>query len=239
MTDIEKLEHAKVYIDKLANGTNPLNDRPIPDTDLINNVHLSRCFFFVSDVLRQVIENGGAVSPVVKKEPKKLPLNIPFEKRAKFEYSNAPIPVSEITRRINELIDTGSMQKLRYTAILSWLTEIGILEWATSADQKRVKRPTTAGQELGISLDERTGSAGVYHVVVYSTAAQHFIVDNLDSIIDAAKQQAEMQGTPWTQELDTRLTALRKASVPASEIADILKRSASAVRSRMKRLGLD
>lgn len=239
MTDIEKLEHAKAYIDKLANGINPLNDRPIPDTDLINNVHLSRCFFFVSDVLRQVIENGGAAAPVKKKDPKKQPLNIPFEKRAMFEYSNTPISVSEITRRINELIDTESMQKLSYTAILRWLIEIGLLECTTSADQKRVKRPTKTGQELGISLDERIGSAGIYHVVVYNSAAQHFIVDNLDSIIDAAKQQAEMHGAPWTQEHDTRLSALHNASVPTSEIADTLKRSVSSVRSRMKHLGLN
>ena len=59
MTELEKIERARMYIDKLANGINPIDDTVVPDGDIINNVRLSRCLFFVSDVLRQVIENGG------------------------------------------------------------------------------------------------------------------------------------------------------------------------------------
>lgn len=55
MTELEKIERAKMYMDKLANGINPIDDTMAPDDDLINNVRLSRCFFFVSDVLRQVM----------------------------------------------------------------------------------------------------------------------------------------------------------------------------------------
>lgn len=67
MTELEKIERAKMYMDKLANGINPIDGTMAPDDDLINNVRLSRCFFFVSDVLRQVIENGGTKSAVNKK----------------------------------------------------------------------------------------------------------------------------------------------------------------------------
>ena len=59
MTELEKIEYAKSFIDKLANGINPIDNRPAPDNDIINNVRISRCFFYVSDILRQVIENGG------------------------------------------------------------------------------------------------------------------------------------------------------------------------------------
>lgn len=58
MTETELMQRAKTYIDKLANGINPLDDTVIDDSDVINNVRLSRCLFYVSDVLRQVIENG-------------------------------------------------------------------------------------------------------------------------------------------------------------------------------------
>ena len=50
MTELEKIERAKTYMDKLANGINPIDDTMAPDEDIINNVRLSRCFFFVSDV---------------------------------------------------------------------------------------------------------------------------------------------------------------------------------------------
>lgn len=70
MTELEKIERAKTYMEKLANGINPIDDTMVPDKDIINNVRLSRCFFFVSDVLRQIIENGGITSFVVDKKKK-------------------------------------------------------------------------------------------------------------------------------------------------------------------------
>lgn len=59
MTELETLERARMYMEKLANGINPIDGVPAPDEDVINNVRLSRCFFYVADVLRQVIDNGG------------------------------------------------------------------------------------------------------------------------------------------------------------------------------------
>ena len=59
MTDLEIMQHAKEYLDKLAKGIDPLTGREVPEGEIINNVRISRCLFYVSDVLRQVIENGG------------------------------------------------------------------------------------------------------------------------------------------------------------------------------------
>ena len=56
MTEIEKIEYAKSFIDKLANGINPLDDTPIPEDDIVNNVRLSRCFFYVSTILQKEID---------------------------------------------------------------------------------------------------------------------------------------------------------------------------------------
>ena len=238
MTELEKIERAKMYMDKLANGINPIDDTMVPDDDLINSVRLSRCFFFVSDVLRQVIENGGTKLAVDKK-PKKLPLEIPIEKRSQFAYSEVPVPASEIARRINALSDNDAMQKLTYSGILTWLTEIGMMEWALTPDGKRTKRPTKIGKENGISVEDRIGNKGNYQVVVYDTAAQHFIIDNLDAILAAENAQAEMQGSPWTKEHDDCLIDLYKKSVPVSEIAITLKRGTSAVRGRLKKLGFN
>jgi hypothetical protein len=73
MTELEKIAYAKSFIDKLANGVNPIDDTVIPDGDVVNNVRLSRCFFYVSDILRQVIANGGvAPAPQVKIVEKKI-----------------------------------------------------------------------------------------------------------------------------------------------------------------------
>lgn len=237
MTELEKIERAKLYIDKLANGIDPLDDSMVPEGDRINQVRISRCFFFVSDVLRQVIENGGT-KPAAGKRLPKLPLEVPFEKRQYFAYSKRPIPASEIARRVNDLVDDERMQKLTYSEIITWLTEIGMLEEAFTLDGKRTKRPTKLGEDNGISAEERTGRNGTYQVVVYNTAAQQFLVDNLDAVLAVGNWQAEMQGAPWRREHDDRLLDLYNKSVPLREIAIELKRSTSAVRSRLKKLGI-
>ena len=64
MTELEVMQRAKMYIDKLANGINPIDDTAVSENDVINNVRLSRCFFYVSEILRQVIENGGTTKTV-------------------------------------------------------------------------------------------------------------------------------------------------------------------------------
>ena len=58
MTELETMQHAKNYLDKLAQVIDPLIGQKVPGDDVINNVRISRCLFYVSVVLRQVIENG-------------------------------------------------------------------------------------------------------------------------------------------------------------------------------------
>ena len=98
MTELEKIEYTKSFIDKLANGINPLDGTPVPDGELLNNVRISRCMFYVSDILRQVIENGG-VKP--QKKEKKAPFEITSEQLERFEYSDRPIALSEISGRLS------------------------------------------------------------------------------------------------------------------------------------------
>jgi len=57
--NLELLKHAKEYIEKMANGINPLTGESVKDDDLINNVRISRCLFYVNDVLGNVLSNGG------------------------------------------------------------------------------------------------------------------------------------------------------------------------------------
>ena len=51
MFDKSAIEQAKEYIKEMANGINPLTGEVVLDNDLINDVKISRCLFFVSEVL--------------------------------------------------------------------------------------------------------------------------------------------------------------------------------------------
>ena len=189
----------------------------------------------MSDVLRQVIENGG-VTP--QKKSKKEPFSLTIEQREAFDFSAAPIPISEISKRINMLSANENMSTLNYAAIRDWLMSLGMLEHALDGNGKNVARPTPQGESTGIALEARNGANGPYFVVVYNLAAQHFILDNLDAIIDYNSVKAENQGQPWSPELDRCLLDLHQKGVPVNEIAVTLKRGSGAVRSRLKKLGI-
>ena len=38
MTEIETIARAQMYLEKLANGVNPLTDTEVNETDVVNNV---------------------------------------------------------------------------------------------------------------------------------------------------------------------------------------------------------
>ena len=235
MTELETLQRAKIYMEKLANGINPLDDTAIPDNEVVNHVRLSRCFFYVADVLRQVIDNGGVATQ--KKVPK-TPFHLPLEQRARFDYSDAPITITEVSERINMLIEKEYMKTLPYRAIRDWLEFLGMLEEVLDSNGKPTKRPTPQGESMGIILEGRTGPNGPYFVTAYQSPAQHFIMDNLDAIVEFAKAQKENQGQPWTQEHDRCLTDLYQKGVSINEIAITLKRNDGAIRKRLKKLNL-
>lgn len=239
MTELEKMERAKMYMDKLANGINPIDDSMVPDGDTINNVRISRCFFFVSDILDQIIKNGGVIPAPGAKKPKKTPFSLPYERRNAFVFSHTPIPASEIAKRLNDLVSDENMKKISYSMIASWLIEAGTLAQTISPAGVKKKYPTKIGMDLGISVENRIGAKGEYQVVLYDEQAQHFILDNLDAIIEAENEKGERRGKTWTQEQDDILRDLYKKGLSTNEMAIELKCNASSVRKRLRKLGLE
>lgn len=188
MTELETLERARLYMEKLANGINPIDGSAIADEEVVNNVRLSRCFFYVADVLRQVIDNGGTAP---KQKSKKAPFSLPIEKRKEFSFSDTPITISEIVRRINDLVPSENMKKLSSKAVLNWLVSIGVLTVETTATGKTARSPTPQGAMLGFSVAVRNGLNGQYTAVLYNREAQQFLLDNIDAAIEANRQKTE------------------------------------------------
>ena len=182
MIELEIMQHAKAYLDKLAKGINPLTDREVPENDIINNVRISRCLFYVPDVLRQVIENGGVIGAPPKKG-ELAPYALPYEERSRYTFGEWPLSPSQIAQRLNGLVNLSNMQKLKTTSITKFLMQSGLLFEEKGPSGKKNKRPTEAGWKLGISTQQRTGINGAYIAVVYDRQAQQFILDNLDAII--------------------------------------------------------
>ena len=238
MTELEIMQHAKGYLDKLAKGIDPLTDREVPEDDVINNVRISRCLFYVSDVLRQVIENGGVISALPKKG-ELAPYALPYEERSRYTFGEWPLSASQIAQRLNELVDLSTVQKLKTTSITKFLLQSGLLFEEEGSGGSKNKRPTEAGRKLGITTAQRTGLNGDYTAVVYDRQAQQFILDNLDAIIAInATPLHENQGKPWEPEEDAYLRQAVLTGVDVKDMSTALKRTRAAIRARLEKLGL-
>ena len=182
MTELEKLRYAKAFIDKLADGMDPISGETLPGDTILNNVNLSRCFYYVSNVLRQVIENDGVSAKQIHKKAILPPFSLTHDMRDQIEITATPTMIRHFTDRINGLIDDSVMGKLKVTAFTTWLVDNGFLCEEIINDKKR-KRPTKSGEEIGIIPELRDGQYGGYLAILYNESAQRYLVSNLDSII--------------------------------------------------------
>lgn len=179
LNESEKLLKAKSYLDKLANGINPITNELASENDTINNIHISRCLFYVSDVLRNLIENNNNPQ---KKKNSKISFSVTPQQLADYVFDDNPITVTEITKKLNSLIDTEEMKGIKTTSITNWLIKINMLEYFADENGKNHKIPTENGIQLGITTQERLGMYGSYKVVLYDSNVQQFILDNIDTI---------------------------------------------------------
>lgn len=187
MTELETMQHAKNYIDKLANGIDPLTDETIKDDSVINNVRISRCLFYVSGVLQEVINNGGVVGRIAK--PHKIAFSITDEQCSKILITQDPVGVSIISKRIGEVLDE-KVKILPAKYISDWLVDNGYLSEIIH-NGKRTKIVTMKGAQLGIdTIDIVSPEGRQYKKNIYDANAQKFIITNLNKIAAdiAAKQ---------------------------------------------------
>ena len=196
MTELEKIAYAKSFIDKLANGINPLDDTAIPDGDIVNNIRLSRCFFYVSSILQKEIDRESKKEKREKKS-RLIDFSITYEQLQNFEYSSKPISATVLAKKINQLVECENMRKLSYRQITGWLLNIGMLEYKDIGNGKMKRQPTSQGGEVGIVLEFwEKGPGRKYPVIMYSETAQRFILDNIDAVI-ATEVKKGKTSYPW------------------------------------------
>lgn len=194
MTELEIMQRAKQYIDALANGFDPLTGQRVREDDVINQVRISRCLFYVSGVLQRVIDNGGEVKRVRVPRAKKQPFSVTPAQTAQLTPSPTAISTSRIVGMLNGLIDTEQMQKLKRSELIGWLLSVGLLQGTETPGGKTRKVPTQNGEMLGMKDAVFVNEQGIpVHDTVYDQNAQQFIFDNMESVI-AFLRSSEAEG---------------------------------------------
>ena len=179
MTELETMQRAKMYLDKLAQGIDPITNQEVPEDSTLNNVRLARCFFYVSDVLGQVIANGGFVGG----KPKLQPFTADLHQLANVPLSQEPVRISQLVEMIHVAVGNPQMRKPKTTLITNWLLEKGFLENQVRADGSTQRVPTRNGLLIGLSMQTRQGQHGEYQAVFYNIEAQRFVLDNFPAML--------------------------------------------------------
>ena len=169
---------AKDWILKLANGINPLDGSIIPDGDIVNNVHISRCLFYVSELLGTLPQKGNKKSKEYENEFFIKPEDL--EKVTIVERTG----IANFVREINKLIPENT-RPISYGKILNWLIANGYLEEVEVDNFGKRKNPTASGCAVGISARLKEGTKGPYWAVEYDSNAQRFILSNIYAISEA------------------------------------------------------
>ena len=79
-----KLDIAIKYVERIAEGHNPVNNMSLENDDVLNNPNIIRCMYFIKDVLEEVRRNAGIIGGKSSKEPT---LPFPTEILDKFTYA--------------------------------------------------------------------------------------------------------------------------------------------------------
>lgn len=137
---------------------------------------------FIRDRLPEIIAGASGRTTKLRAELPTVSFTLSQEQLSKFEFSETPIAISQITSMINLLNLDKTQTGLKAADLASWLVSMGLLE-VIEHNGKSNKLPTKIGKELGISVDRRHGAAGDYLIALYDQNAQRFIIDNIHCLI--------------------------------------------------------
>lgn len=261
MDEREKIAYAKSFIDKMAEGINPLTGEQIPDGELLNNVRISRCLFYVSEILGKAISyEETPQKKAVKSKIKRYVWKDEFAEL--FRFSNEPVYMKYIVGNFDELNAEEGI-KFPRVALSRWLFAGNYIE-EIEKNGKNYKFPTQKGLDNGFLSVYRDDYGSGYYALMYSLAAQKLIVGSAAEILGeyygekdrVAEEKAEAkaiakksdpagerktfenQGLPWSRADDDKLREMFSDGLTVGEMMKELKRSRGGIKARLGVLGL-
>ena len=188
------LERAEMYLRKLSCGVNPLTEEALPESDTCRQERISKCLLYVADYLQQIVcPKPKAVKAEKQEKPKRKrefanqELALSEDTIATFEFSEEPLSLSAIVRRVNALIPEGSgMIPLMYADVAEVLTQEGYLQKQEGAAGKETNLPTPQGEEKGFSRVEEDIRGHFSIFTKCNTNAQKFVIENIQKAVAQA-----------------------------------------------------
>ncbi|MCR5453914.1 MAG: hypothetical protein K6F33_02885 [Bacteroidales bacterium] len=183
---IADLKKSKDYIDKLVEGVNPVNGKPISTREVIYDYKVSRQLEFLSDYLKDEINRLEDKIRVKNNDAddELMEFELTDKELANLKLSSKPVSLADVCNMLNHLRPSSKMRKLKAISAVEELCNLGMIN--------RVRRkitPTEEGMKLGIQFKEFQSNGATLTKVLYSKEAQQFIIDHLDEIMEINKSK--------------------------------------------------
>ena len=195
MDKVLKIERAKMYLDLLSKGIDPVSGQRITSDPGFPNEKIKNCFTFITEILNEYVELNRKVERLEDDNDsnkvvvmKKLKFAVTDEQCSKIKLSEKPITVMSFMKNINSVIDNDTMTRLTSTRLNKWLINRGLF-YASKTQiivNKTVYKPSELADGIGIFEEEYVNkrSGEVKMRIKLSPNAQLFILDNIQEIIE-------------------------------------------------------
>lgn len=184
--DMKTLETAIIYVKRIADGKNPVNNQPMPEDSVLNEPNVIRCMFFVRDVLEGVRANEGKVgdSNEGKQRRRQRIKEFPVEVLSQFVYREDK-GISKLIDQIYEPVADQNYRKISGKTINERLMASGYLTEVYNEElKKNVKVPTEKGTAIGLRAQRIDYQNNSYISIYYNKNAQEFLIKNLVKLLD-------------------------------------------------------
>lgn len=179
--DLAKLDLAIKYVERIADGCNPVNNVPLGNDDILNEPNIIRCMYFIKKVLEEVRRNNGSVGG---KSRKKESMPFPVEIFDEFQYREDQ-SITHVLKQIFEPVKDLNVKKVSVVKITALLKDEGYLTDELEAKTGKARKvPTEKGKELGIYVMEREYNGRVYQTVIYNENAQRYVVESVKRLVE-------------------------------------------------------
>ncbi len=180
VSEVEKMSRAKMYLEKLASGTDPISGKSITDDSVLKNERLVHCFEYVAGVLGKNIENAEHFGHLGSADAREK-FNFTDEMKKKIEPLEGPVGIKNMTDAINAVIDREKTRPISIFTIGNGLVKDGLLKVITDADGKSHKVPTEKGEKAGITIRELVMSDGRhFKKCVLDQNMQTYIIEHIN-----------------------------------------------------------
>jgi len=177
--EIEKIEKAKMILDKIAKGINPITGEQIEESSFLNDARIIRCFYFVAEVLDNV--QKGVYSS---KKNKVGEFIITPEQKNLVEFPSGRIGVNEFSKCINQYIDISKSKKLTGVELNKRLKKLGIFSEESTGDGKTRTIINEKSIEYGFESERKSYNGNEYDMVMINDDGKKYLLENIEKIIE-------------------------------------------------------